>query len=144
MKQWEPDWLSQVIAKIEAAPLRRPARTNTKVVQPRRLDRRLSVDTIAEIAAAYESGASTAELCKRYGLSKGGILKLLREADVKMRQQGMTEAQTRQAVLLYGEGHSYAEIARRLGKARSSVREAVLSQGVTRGPVSRKSSADRS
>ena len=71
MKEWEPDWLARVIAKVEAAPRRQPAKTNTKVVQPCRLERRLSADTIAEITAAYEAGASTPELCERYGLSKG-------------------------------------------------------------------------
>ena len=42
MKQWEPDWLAKVIAKVEAASPRRPAEVNTRVVQPQRLDWRLS------------------------------------------------------------------------------------------------------
>jgi len=42
LKQWEPDWLKTVIAKIQAAPARRPGKTDGSTVRPRRLDRRLS------------------------------------------------------------------------------------------------------
>ncbi len=68
-------------------------------------------------------------LCKLYGLSKGGVMKLLRDAGVMMRRQGLSEEQIEQAVMLYSEGHSYAEISRRLDKAKSSVRAAILKRG---------------
>ncbi|WP_433622079.1 hypothetical protein [Nocardia sp. CA-120079] len=58
LKQWEADWLGQVIAKIDAAPTRRPGRIGGSNVQPRRLDRRLSPNTIAEVVDAYRSGTS--------------------------------------------------------------------------------------
>lgn len=98
---------------------------NKNVVQARRLDRRLSQETIAELVAAYQAGSSTPELCKRYELSKGGVLKLLRDAGVEMRRRGLTDEQIELAVRLYGQGLGYAEIGRRIGKAKSSVREAV-------------------
>lgn len=120
-----------VIAKIEATPGRQPAETNTKVVQPRRLDRRLSAVTIAELVDAYQAGTSTPELCKRYGLSKGGVLKLLGDAGVTMRKQPMTDEQAELAVRLYGEGRSLQAIGDELGKAKSSVREALIGRGVT-------------
>ncbi len=121
-----------MIAKLEATPGRPPAKTNTKVAQPRRLDRRLSAATIAELAAAYEAGTSTPEMCKRYGLSKGGVLKLLREAGVEMRKQAMTDEQIELAVRLHQRGLGYAEIGRRIGKAKSTVRAAVT--GASPGP----------
>ncbi|WP_433578570.1 helix-turn-helix domain-containing protein [Nocardia brasiliensis] len=131
LKQWEPDWLSKVIAKIEAAPARQPTVADSSTLRPRRLDRRLSADTIAELVDAYEAGAPTPELCARYGLSKGGILKLLREAGVKMRKQPLSEAQIRQAARLYAEGYSLRAVAAELGSSFSTVREALLAQGVT-------------
>ncbi len=129
MKQWEPDWLSKAIAKIEAAPPRRPADMNKKVVQARRLDRRLSPTTIAELVEAYETGTSTPVLCQRYGLSKGGVLKLLHGAGVEMRRRGLSEQQVQLAQQLHDEGSSYAEIGQRIGKAKSSVREALRAVG---------------
>ena len=41
-------------------------------IQGRRLDRRLSRTTIAELGSAYCNGVSTNRLCRRYGISKGG------------------------------------------------------------------------
>ncbi len=127
LKQWKPDWLSDVIVKIEAATARRPAKTD-QAIQPRRLDRRLSQETIAELVEAYRGGTSTPELCRRYELSKGGVLKLLRDHGVEMRRRGLTDEQIDLAIDLYGEGQSYAAIGRQLGKAKSSVREVLLSR----------------
>ncbi|MGV9738457.1 hypothetical protein [Nocardia farcinica] len=100
MKQWEPNWLGNVIQKIDAAPPRRPAKTDSSTVSPRRLDRRLSAATIAEVVDAYRCGASTNQLCERYGLSKGGLLKILGEHGVEMRNQPMTEDEIDWAVEL--------------------------------------------
>ena len=138
MKQWEPDRFAQVIGKIEAAPARRPAKTDSSVVRPRRLDRRLSSETIAELVAAYRAGTSTNRLCERYELSKGGVLKLLREAGVEMRRQGLSDEQIELAVRLYSEGRSLAAIGDQLGKAKSSVRETLIARGVMMRPSTRR------
>ncbi len=114
-----------MIAKIEAAPPRQPGARDGSVVQPRRLDRRLTAETIGELVAAYEAGTSTAELCNCYGLSKGGVLKLLHEAGVEMQRQGLTGEQIEVAVRLREQGLGYGAIAQRIGKAKSSVREAL-------------------
>ncbi|WP_418001557.1 hypothetical protein ACNO8X_14565 [Mycobacterium sp. PDNC021] len=74
--------------------------TNAKI-QTRKLDRRLSSDTVAELVAAYQSGVSTNQLCEQYSISKGGVLKLLADHGVAMRQQPMTDAEINQAVHLY-------------------------------------------
>ncbi|MER7449390.1 helix-turn-helix domain-containing protein [Nocardia beijingensis] len=130
MKQWEPDWLGKVIQKIEAAPGRRPAKTNSNTVQPRRLDRRLSQATIAQLVDAYRGGTSTNQLCERYGLSKGGLLKILGEHGEQMRNQPMTEDEIDWGVRLYGEGQSLNAVARKLGKAKGSIYKALQGRGV--------------
>lgn len=91
LKQWEPDWLKSVIARVDASPACRATKPDNSVVRPRRLDRRLSPDVIAEMVEGYRGGVSTNRLCERYGLSKGGLLKILQEHGVQMRNQPMTE-----------------------------------------------------
>ncbi|WP_280385773.1 helix-turn-helix domain-containing protein [Nocardia wallacei] len=137
MKQWEPDWLGKVIAKIEAAPARRPAKTDNSTVQPRRLDRRLSADTIAELVDAYRTGASTDQLCRQHGLSKGGVLKILAGHGVQMRYQPMTEEEIDWAVRLYAEGQSLNAVARQLSKSKGSVWKALRIRGVAIRPSTR-------
>ncbi len=119
LKQWKPDWLSDVIAKIEAAPALRPAKTD-HTIQPRRLDRRLSQETIAELVEAYRGGMSTPELCRRYQLSKGGVLKLLREAGVEMRRRGLSDGQTKAAYQLSAPSNNV------IGMVRSDMGELLL------------------
>lgn len=130
MKQWEPDWLKTVIAKVNAAPTRRHATADGSVVRPRRLDRRLSPATIAELVDAYRSGTSTTKLCERHGLSKGGLLKLLQDHGVQMRNQPMTEEEIDWAVRLYGEGQSLNAVARTLHKAKGSILKALRERGI--------------
>ncbi|MBF6216253.1 helix-turn-helix domain-containing protein [Nocardia puris] len=126
-----------MIARIEAAPARRPAKTNSSTVQPRRLDRRLSPATIAELVDAYRGGASTNKLCERYELSKGGLLKILQEHGVQMRNQPMTGEEIDCAVRLYGEGQSLKAIARQIRKAKGSVYKALQGRGVEMRPATR-------
>ncbi|WP_330254208.1 hypothetical protein OG874_06495 [Nocardia sp. NBC_00565] len=52
----------------------------------------------------YREGSSTNQLCERYDLSKGGLLKILREHGVQMRNQPMTEDEIDWAVRLYTGG----------------------------------------
>jgi len=50
---------------------------------------------ISELVAAYRSGESTNSLCIRFGISKGGVLKLLADHGVTIRQQPMNKSVTR-------------------------------------------------
>ncbi len=92
---------------------------------------------MAELVNAYSSGTSTNQLCKRYQLSKGGVLKILREAGVEMRYQPMTAEEISWAVRLYSEGQSLNAIARRLGKAKGSVWKALRNRGIELRPSTR-------
>lgn len=137
LKQWDPHWLNKVIQSIEATPARRPAKTDSSTVQPRRLDRRLSPDTIAELVDAYRNGSSTGGLCERYQLSKGGLLKILRDHGVEMRYQPMTEEEIDWAVQLYTAGDSINKVARTIGKSKGSVWKALRGRGVEMRPATR-------
>lgn len=137
LKQWEPDWLQKVIAKIDAAPARRPSSVGSSAVKPRRLDRRLSPVTVADLVEGYQGGASTNRLCEQYGLSKGGLLKILQEHGVQMRNQPMTEGEIDWAVVLYTEGQSLNAVARQLGKSKGSVWKTLQGRGVVMRPSTR-------
>ncbi|MET8778794.1 helix-turn-helix domain-containing protein [Nocardia sp. NPDC004654] len=137
MKRWQADWLKAVIAKVDAAPTRRHSTAGSETVKPRRLDRRLSTTTIAEVVGAYRSGTSTSKLCERYALSKGGLLKILQEHGVQMRNQPMTAEEIDRAAKLYSEGHSLNAVALQLGKAKGSVWKALTDSGIEMRPATR-------
>ncbi|MFI6169070.1 helix-turn-helix domain-containing protein [Nocardia sp. NPDC051052] len=126
--------LHQVIERVEATPKRLPAKTAASA-RIHRLDRRLSPDTIAELVAAYRSGTSTPKLRKQYQLSKGGVLKLLADHGVTMRNQPLTEEQTDQAVGLYEQGQSLVTIAEQLDSGATAVRTALKARGVVMRPA---------
>ncbi len=127
--------MQYLIQRINKAPKRPVTRADDKI-QTRRLDRRLSPDTIAELVAAYRAGTSTNELCRRYEVSKGGVLKLLAGHDVAMRQQPMTQDEINEAVRLYvTDGLSIRTIAQRLGKSKGSVWKALHERGVPMRPA---------
>lgn len=72
---------------------KRQARTTDPLPQTQRIDRRLSAETFAALVQAYRDGGSTPELRRRYGLSQGSVLKLLRQHGVRMRPSGTNQHQ---------------------------------------------------
>lgn len=135
-KYRQAEQLRRVLRLLAATPPRQPAKASS-VVQPRRLDRRLSANTVAELVRAYRSGTSTGKLCKIHHLSKGGLLKILAEHGVEMRCQPMTKDEINWAVRLYGEGKSLNAIARATGKSKGSVWKALRERGVQLRPATR-------
>lgn len=107
----------------------------------RNLRRRLSRKEIAEIVFRYQAGDSTPTLCRDFGLSKGGILQLLRNEGVSMRKQAMTSADAKQAACLYGGGMSITEIVEQIGYSYSTVRKSLHESGVAMRPKGMKRSA---
>ncbi|WP_280494318.1 hypothetical protein [Nocardia farcinica] len=63
-------------------------------------------------------------------MSKGGLLKLLQDHGVQMRNQPMTEEEIDWAVRLYGEGQSLNAVARTLHKAKGSILKALRERGI--------------
>ena len=102
-----------------------------------KLDQRLSSDLIAELVASYEMGAPTTQLTGRYGLSKGAVLKLLRESGVSIRRQPLTPQQIADAMSLYASGLSLVQVGERLGSHPTTVRSAFKRFGVPRRPANR-------
>ena len=68
-----------------------PIREAPSPSQEDRMDRRLSSETIAELAQADRDGIGTPELRRRYKISQGSVLKLLRAHGVTMRAVGTNQ-----------------------------------------------------
>ena len=126
-----------LLARLEPLAQLRPAellerRDEERVV--RSLHFRLTHQQRAALVTDYESGLATTELTTRYGLAKGTVLRLLEEAGVAMRRQGLSENLAENARLLYESGLSVAAVGERLGEAPTSVARALRRIGVTLRP----------
>lgn len=96
----------------------------------RSLRRRLPAGVIQEVVSRYDAGEETPLLCKEYGVSKGGLLKLLREEGVRLRRQPLADGVVAEAARLYESGLSLTRVAERLGVSRESLRRGLLDAGV--------------
>lgn len=97
---------------------------------PRTLRRRFSRQEIEEIVSRYKAGDNTPALCRAYGISKGGILQLLRDEGVVMRKQPITPDDAQRAAQLYEGGNSITEIVDRISYSYSTVRKSLHESGV--------------
>ncbi|MFI6165564.1 helix-turn-helix domain-containing protein [Nocardia sp. NPDC051052] len=84
---------------------------------------------IEQLIQAYRDGASTAELAKRYRVSKSAILELLTKRDVPRRYQPLTEADIDRAERLYIDGHSLTACSGLTGFPASSINRALNKRG---------------
>jgi len=105
-----------------------------KLPPPRRLNQRLDAELIGELVHTYRAGAPTAELRQRYGLGQGSVLKLLREHEVTLRWQGLSDADKVAAIALYRDGATFAQLGVRFGVSPNVVRRVLLAAGLTPRP----------
>ena len=98
--------------------------------RPHRLDRKVSPEIAARLIADYESGVPSTHLTMIYGLGKGSVLKLLKEAGVQTRNHGLLQENFEEAAILYRDGWSLARVAKRFCCSVDSVRKQFRSHGV--------------
>lgn len=84
---------------------------------------------------------STPELCRRYEISKGGILRPLREEGVQIRSQPMSDDMIAQAAQLYRSGVGIPAIAEQLGVTRQGLRWLLVRQSIAGRVRQRRSKA---
>ncbi|MBF6177715.1 helix-turn-helix domain-containing protein [Nocardia otitidiscaviarum] len=72
----------------------------------------------------------TTKLVLEYRIGKGTVLKLLRDAGVAIRNQGLSDEQVGDATRLYESGLSLARIGERFGVDASTVHKALVRRGV--------------
>lgn len=117
------------------AELRKRVETGERVERaearpPRSLRRRYPPGVIRQMVREYEAGMTTPELCRKYGISKGGILRLLREEGAQIRSQPMSEDMIAQATQLYRSGVGIPAIAEQLGVTRQGLRRVLVREGI--------------
>ena len=100
--------------------------------------RKLRPEQVAELVAAYKSGASTYELAEQFKIHRTTVSAHLRRQGVEMRFQGLTEGQVVQAARLYQAGWSCARLGGHFGVDGETVRHSLWAIGVVmRGPHER-------
>ena len=98
--------------------------------QPFKLDQRLKPEIVAEIVACYEADEPSTAIAASYGLSKGSVIRLLREAGITIRRQGLSDHQVAEAIQLYESGLSLAKIGARFSVDHGTVWRALKKRGV--------------
>jgi DNA-binding CsgD family transcriptional regulator len=114
----------------DGKPVRRSDRSSEQIAQPFKLSQRLAPSAVNELIKQYESGKSSHELAKTYGINKGSVIRLLRQADVSIRRQRLTANQVAEAAQLYASGDSLARIGVHLGVDHGTVWRALKKHGV--------------
>lgn len=107
-----------------------PVRARESVSREHRVDRRLSVETIAELVQAYRDGVGTPQLRQRYGLSQGSVIKILHENGVVMRGQGLAVSDLATAAELHRGGATLAQLGQQFAVSPNAVRRALVAVGV--------------
>lgn len=93
--------------------------------------RRLSAETIQNLLVEYPSWRAGHRAGKRCGISKGTVLRPLREYGISVRRQSMTEAEIEQASQLYQAGNPLAVVGAKLGYDHGTVHRASRQAGVS-------------
>lgn len=95
----------------------------------RNLRRRLSPETVVELARRYEAGEHTTALSKEYGVSRSGLISLLRSEGVALRRR--PRFATQRSIQLYEEGHTIRQVADRVNSSYGTVRKTLRKEGIT-------------
>jgi hypothetical protein len=80
---------------------------------------------------AYQAGTTTTELMRTYRIGKGTVLRILEQAGVSMRRQGLPADRLGEAIRLYESGLSLKAVGQRLGCSSDAVRRSLLAAGIT-------------
>lgn len=96
---------------------------------------RLGEERVADAIAAYEAGTSARQIAGPLGISRTGLLELLRSQGVEVRQRRtLTSEEIEVGARLYEGGSILREIAGRFDVSTEQVRTALLRRGVTMRP----------
>jgi hypothetical protein len=95
----------------------------------RSLRRRLSPQQIEELVARYNAGEDTPALSRAYGISRGGLRKLLLARGVSFRKQSMTPVDAKRVVQVYECGLTIDQVVEQVGYSFSTVRRMLHANG---------------
>lgn len=119
-----------VIAAMDEYPCCVKSGRRDSAADSRRVRRRLSSEAIAQVVERYQTGATAAELGAEHGVSKNGMLKLLREQGAQIRGKSLPTAVVTQAMHLHERGASMRQVSEQLGVSRTALRRNFQKMGV--------------
>lgn len=119
-----------VIAAMDEYPCCVKSERRDGASDSRRVRRRLSPEVIDQVVERYQTGATAAELGAEHGVSKNGMLKLLREQGVQIRGKSLPIAVVAQAKRLHERGVSMRQVSEQLGVSRTALRRNFREMGV--------------
>lgn len=96
------------------------------------------IDVLQRMIAAYESGVSLIEIARELKLGKQTVRRMLSEAGVRIRRQGLDEQQVAHAIREYESGQTTREVAAGLDVGHSMVWRALKAAGVELRPNARR------
>jgi hypothetical protein len=97
---------------------------------------RLDAAEVVSAGQAYEAGASARRVARTLGVSKTGVLALLRGLGLEPRvRRGLSEPEVDEAIALYESGLLLREIGAVFGVSRDCVRLALKAAGVQMRPA---------
>lgn len=96
----------------------------------RNLRRRLSPETVVELARRYEAGEHTTALSKEYGISRSGLISLLRSEEVTLRRRPLSTTATERAIQLYEEGLTIQQVSAQVDASYGTIRKMLHRKGV--------------
>jgi transposase-like protein len=109
-----------------------PSSTRVEVdpPEPFKLTQRLKPDVIDQIIACYQAGEPSTAIATSFNISKGSVIRLVRNAAAAIRKQGLTQEQVEEAIKLYVDGKSLAWIGKHLRVDRGTVWRQLRKRGV--------------
>lgn len=107
-----------------------PERVQPALRERQKVTRRRSQEAIDRLVSAYLTGVPTTQLVQEFNLGKGTVLRILRDAGVAMRRQGLPDDQLPEAAALYESGVPLARIAERYGVSTKNVHTRLRAAGV--------------
>ena len=100
-----------------------------KTVRSRQSQRRLERAEVAQLVKAYKSGTRVLDLSAQFEIHRNSVRDVLRRQGVPPRARGLTARQVREAALLYGDGHSVAQLGERFNVHAATVWRALRAEG---------------
>jgi lambda repressor-like predicted transcriptional regulator len=129
---------SKRLAKMLTSPNERLTEQAPSRPHVHKLAQRLTAEKVRALQDAYKAGASLAALQERFGLSRGSVQRVLREAGVRRRRKSLIEDEVAVLVNLYEAGLTIREIAAERGLPKTTVQDALDRSAVAKRPAARR------
>jgi len=110
------------------APSRRRARRIKST--NRQVQRRISPAESADLVAAFQAGVQVNTLAQHYTINRTTVLSHLKQNAVRRDRFSLSDVQIVKAIRLYRKGNTLEAVAQSLGVGASTVRRALLRNGV--------------